>query len=166
MSKNSMVPFVLSYQFNLSRSWPLRTHSLGHMAVISWQKHCRKGIRWCNSFWPLTLTFQSGLSDVMHKLSCDRHYVSAFRLYVFTLHCINSIFIILLMSICISVLLVWISIKMFKPRLWPLQSCGGFCLFTCSSLSILLNFSLIRVKEEVACELFKPVSWLMTTHLK
>ena len=44
---------------------------------------------------------QSGLSDVMHKLSVDRHYVSAFWLYVFTLHCINSIFIILLMSICI-----------------------------------------------------------------
>ena len=36
---------------------------------------------------------------------------------MFTLHCINSIFIILLMSICISVLLVWISIKMFKPKI-------------------------------------------------
>ena len=59
---------------------------------------------------------QSGLTDVMHKLFYDCHYVSAFWLYVFTLHCINSIFIILLMSICISVLLVWISIKMFKPH--------------------------------------------------
>ena len=60
---------------------------------------------------------QSGLSDVMHKLYCDLHFVSNFWLYVFILHCINSTLIILLMSICISVLLVWISIKMFKPWL-------------------------------------------------
>ena len=51
---------------------------------------------------------------------------------MFTLHCINSILIILLMSICISVLLVWISIKMLKPyphsQLWvsiPLLSFMG-----------------------------------------
>ena len=53
---------------------------------------------------------QKGLSDVMYKLSCG--------LYVFTLHCINSILVILLMSICISVLLVWLSITMFKPTLF------------------------------------------------
>ena len=58
---------------------------------------------------------QSGLSDVMYKLSCDLLFVCLLTVYVFTLHCINSILIVLLMSICISVLLVRISIKMFKP---------------------------------------------------
>ena len=36
-SKNLMVPFVLAYDLDLLRSWPLQNHILGHNSVINGQ---------------------------------------------------------------------------------------------------------------------------------
>ena len=36
-SRNLMVPFVLTYCLDLSRSWPLWNHGLGHISVINGQ---------------------------------------------------------------------------------------------------------------------------------
>ena len=36
-SRNLMVPFVLTYDLDLSRSWPLQNHVLGHISVINGQ---------------------------------------------------------------------------------------------------------------------------------
>ena len=36
-SRNLMVPFVLTYDLDLSRSWPLWNHVLGHISVINGQ---------------------------------------------------------------------------------------------------------------------------------
>ena len=32
-----MVPFVLTYDLDLSRSWPLQNHIMGHISVINGQ---------------------------------------------------------------------------------------------------------------------------------
>ena len=36
-SRNVMVPFVLTYDLDLSRSWPLQNHIMGHISVINGQ---------------------------------------------------------------------------------------------------------------------------------
>ena len=36
-SRNLMVPFVVTYDLDLSRSWPLQNHVLGHISVINGQ---------------------------------------------------------------------------------------------------------------------------------
>ena len=36
-SRNLMVPFVLTYDLDLSRSWPLQNHIMGHISVINRQ---------------------------------------------------------------------------------------------------------------------------------
>ena len=77
------------------------------------------------------------LSDVMTIFFCNFQIFppSDCRL-LFTIHCKNSILIVLLMSICITVLLVWISVNMFKPYIGglypsPLQRAKAFLFSLC-----------------------------------
>ena len=41
-SRNLMVPFVLTYNLDIWRSWPMRTHILGHMLVFTWQSKAKE----------------------------------------------------------------------------------------------------------------------------
>ena len=51
-SRNLIVPFVLTYDLDLSRSWPLQNHVLGHISVIIGQNVAKfqHKIAWVRAF--------------------------------------------------------------------------------------------------------------------
>ena len=87
-SSNLIVPFIFTYDLNLSRSWPLWAHIMGHISIITWQSIASQGSRWCHSFWPMTLTVQDfDLWWVLFVLLSTNRYV-----FTYTHILVNVIF--------------------------------------------------------------------------